>query len=104
MPKTKKRLNTNRTIKKILRLARERNVPIPITPYRLPFYPLYKPRPKYSRAGKATRRRSYQRGGNSSSSILTEVTVPFVDRNNAIQNTYSRLVSGTLQAQENGNV
>jgi hypothetical protein len=46
------------------------------------------------------------RGGNSSSSIQSlnpEVVVPFVDGGD-IQNTYSKLVSGTLQADAYGKV
>jgi len=98
MKQTKKRFN--RTVQKILQLARERNLRIHTK----------KSRPYYFYAGKRrrnTRRRfKKMRGGNnsSSSSIPTEITVPFVDKNNTIQNTYSKLVSGTLQAQENGNV
>ena len=102
MPKTKTRKNTS--VKRLLKRIREINQSRKYGAFKMRTAHRSIFRPRHSQRTKSQHRR--MRGGNSSSSIQPlnpEVVVPFVNDGN-IQNTYSKLVSGTLQADAYGKV
>ena len=102
MPKSRTRKNTS--VKRLLKKIREFNQSRKYGAFKTRTAHRSVFRPRLSQKNKSRHRR--MRGGNSSSSIQSlnpEVVVPFVDGGD-IQNTYSKLVSGTLQADAYGKV
>ena len=99
MPKTRKNTKTRKLLRKIreANMATTRYTPIPKAYSGK--YPIYNQLYFPSKINRKTR----MRGGNGSGTP-TELVVPFVDKGDALQHTYSRLLAGNMQAVEYGKV